>query len=138
MSPFMGSQDAIICHEFQETVAQYLIRHRSFLDVLSKLQESTARTQRAVAKAITLCGCLEAEASKPEIPPDVGFSELLALMDTHLRGELCETCRDVVETEIGHALFYLTALCNLLGLDLSTIMQKQLDRIETLGPFYLA
>jgi hypothetical protein len=138
MSPFMGSQDAIICHEFQETVAQYLIRHRSFLDVLSKLQESTARTQRAVAKAITLCGCLEAEASKPQIPPNVVFSDLQAIMDTHLRGELCETCRDVVETEIGHALFYLTALCNLLELDLSTVMQKQMDRIETLGPFYLA
>ncbi|HHT27849.1 MAG TPA: DUF1573 domain-containing protein, partial [Firmicutes bacterium] len=38
---------------FQEAVNEYLVRHRSILDILSKLQESVARTNRAVAKAVT-------------------------------------------------------------------------------------
>ena len=82
----MGSQDAIICHEFQETVAQYLIRHRSFLDVLSKLQESTARTQRPSPKP-SPCAGVSAKHEAPN-PPNVAFSDLQAIMDTHLRGEL--------------------------------------------------
>ena len=35
--------------KFQETVDEYLIRHKSIVDVLSKISESSGRANRAVA-----------------------------------------------------------------------------------------
>ena len=46
------------CQDFQANVEKYLIRHRSVLDIMSKYQESTARVNRALAKAVTECGCI--------------------------------------------------------------------------------
>jgi hypothetical protein len=122
---------------FQEQVDEYLIRHRSILDILSKLQESTARVNRAIAKAVTTCGCIGVNAGKQKFPADVGLSEIRAYLDTHLEGELCERCREAVETEIGSALFYTAGLCSVLGLDLDAIQKKEHSRIKSLGIFNL-
>jgi hypothetical protein len=124
--------------QFQGCVEEYLIRHRSILDVLSKLQESAARTQRAVTKAVTTCGCVRVEAEKAVIPPDITYPQLKEHMDTHLRGQLCEVCRDVIETEMGQNLFYLAALCTIANLDMEEILRKQCDRLKTLGNYYLS
>ncbi len=122
---------------FQEQVDAYLIRHRSILDVLSKLQESTARIQRAIAKAVTGCGCISINAEKQRFPADVGLADVKSFLDTHLSGALCDRCREAVETEIGSSLFYAAGLCNLLGLDLEEIQRKEHGRIKTLGIFNL-
>lgn len=122
---------------FQEQVDEYLIRHRSILDILSKLQESTARVNRAIAKAVTTCGCIGVNAGKQKFPADVGLSEIRAYLDTHLEGALCERCREAVETEIGSALFYTAGLCSVLGLDLDAIQKKEHSRIKSLGIFNL-
>jgi hypothetical protein len=122
---------------FQDQVDEYLIRHRSILDVLSKLDESTARISRAVAKAVTSCGCITIHASKQQFPPDVSLSDVRAYINTHLMGTLCEKCREAVESEIGSALFYTAGLCNLLDLDLAEIQNKEHGRIKTLGIFTL-
>src|SRR3972149_4331977 len=42
----------------QHLASQYLIRHRSVLDVQSKLNESAARVSRALANAVASCGCV--------------------------------------------------------------------------------
>lgn len=125
----------LICDEFQNTVSELLIRHHSVLDVLSKLQESCARTDRAVIKSVTGCGCLSIEAKKKAIPPDASLMELKDYFDSHLQGELCPNCRDIVETEIGKSLFYMTALCNLLDLNLYDIFLKEQKKITTLRIF---
>jgi hypothetical protein len=122
---------------FQEQVDAYLIRHRSILDVLSKLDESTARVNRAIAKAVTTCGCISINATKQQYPADVSLAELKAYLGTHLRGALCDRCRETVETEIGSSLFYTAGLCNLLDLDLESIQEKQHSRITSLGVFNL-
>ncbi|HYM71210.1 MAG TPA: DUF1573 domain-containing protein [bacterium] len=122
---------------FQEQVDEYLIRHRSILDVLSKLQESTARVSRAVAKAVTSCGCVTVNAAKQQFPTDLSLSEVRAYLDTHLSGALCERCREAVETEIGSALFYTAALCSILTLDLDAIQKKEHSRVKSLGIFTL-
>ncbi|NLG83232.1 MAG: DUF1573 domain-containing protein [Firmicutes bacterium] len=122
---------------FQATVDEYLIRHRSILDVLSKLQEATARVNRALAKAVTTCGCVEISASRQRIPEGVEFPRLKEFMATHLKGELCESCREIVETELGQGLFYFTALCSLLGFRIEEIMAREEERIATLGPYNL-
>lgn len=123
--------------KFQENVSEYLIRHRSILDVLTKLQESDARVSRAVAKAVTSCGCVKVNATRQSAPADISYRDIKAFMDDHLDGELCEHCRDIVETELGRHLFYFAALCDVLGLKLSDVVEKEQTRLSTLGMFNL-
>lgn len=125
------------CRKFQSTVSNYLIRHRSVLDTTSKFQEASARVNRAIAKAVTSCGCLKVKAGKQPIPKEASLSEATQYMQTHLEGNLCDSCREAIETEIGTALFYLTAICHLLGLDMDEIMHQENDRITTLGLYSL-
>jgi len=58
----------LIFDEFQNAVDNSLLRHKSILDIMTKLQESQARVNRAVIKAVTSCGCLEIQAKKQCIP----------------------------------------------------------------------
>ncbi len=122
---------------FQDQVDESLIHHRSILDVLTKLQESTARVSRAIAKSVTSCGCISIDARKQQVPADVGLAELRAYLNTHVDGGLCERCREAVETEIGAVLFYLAGLCNVLGLDLEAVQAKEHSRLRSLGIFSL-
>lgn len=129
----------LLCDGFQETVGQFLIRHRSVLDVMSKMQEATARVNRAVTKSVTSCGCVEISASKQRVPSSLtSLSEVRDYMATHLSGQMCEHCREVLESEIGGALFYLTALCNIAGLDLHEVLLKEHTKLQTLGVFNLS
>lgn len=126
-----------LCLQFQSTVEEYLIRHQSILDIISKLQESTGRINRALIKSVTACGCIKIHASKMNIPNNISLTELKNHIDNHLEGALCESCRDVVEEELGKALFYLTSLCTTLGLSLGEVMTKELNRVTALGIFSL-
>ncbi|HHV57974.1 MAG TPA: DUF1573 domain-containing protein [Firmicutes bacterium] len=128
----------LICDEFQEAVGKYLLRHRSILDVLSKIQEAGARTNRAVVKSVTACGCLEIQAQRQRVPADTGLEEALRFLSTHLQGRLCADCREQVEEEIGNLLFYLAALCNLLDINLYDVLLKEQERLLALGPFHLS
>lgn len=125
------------CKEFQNTVSDYLIRHRSILDVMSKLQEATAHVNRAITKSVTSCGCLKIEASKQPIPKDAHLSEMSEYVRTHLEGKLCPNCLETVEAELGNAMFYLAATCSLMDLDLEKIITHENSRIATLGVYSL-
>ena len=122
-----------ICEDFQQSVSELLIRHKSILDILTKLEESQSRVNRAVAKAITNCGCIEVNAKKQIIPLDADIEDLKNCMSSHLKGELCENCKDIIEKEIGNNLFYITSLCNTLGISLNTVLEKEYEKINTLG-----
>jgi hypothetical protein len=138
-APAREQDAADLADAFQQTVAQYLIRHRSIVDIVSKLQESTARVQRAVAKAVTVCGCLEIHACKQTVPdPDgMSYAELKRYVQTHVDGRLCDHCRDVIETELGQAFFYAAALCEVLNLKASDILAQEKQRLDTLGVYSL-
>ena len=122
-----------IFDEFQNSVPQLLIRHKSILDVMTKYQESNARVNRALAKAVTNCGCLKIDAKKQRTPSDTSLRELPEYKDSHIRGVLCESCRDVIETELGANLFYIAAVCSLLDMDMYNVMLKEYKKIKTLG-----
>ncbi len=124
-------------HNFQELVDKYLIRHRSVLDIMTKLSESTARTNRALAKSVTICGCIKINAEKQIFPPDISYSELREYMQNHIDGQLCDSCREVIENELGRAIFYLAALSDALDLDLNEVMEKEKRKLEALGVFSL-
>jgi hypothetical protein len=122
---------------FQQTVDEYLIRHRSVLDVQSKLSEASARINRAIAKSVTTCGCITIQASRQRFPNELSIAEVRKLMQSHVEGTLCDRCREVLETEIGSALFYLAAASSLFSLDLEAILRKEHARVATLGVFHL-
>ena len=128
----------VIFDSFQNSVDESLLRHRSILDIITKLQESQARVNRAVAKSVTNCGCISVEAKKQFTVTDIDdldLDTLSASLDTHMQGKLCDNCREVLEKEVGNNLFYITSLCNLLDLNLYDILLKECDKINTLGKY---
>lgn len=126
------------CRDFQLIVDQYLIRHRSILDVLTKYQESSARISRAFAKAVTECGCIDIQATRQKVPSETEYSDLLQFMSSHVSGRPCPHCQEVLSKEIGHSLFYLAALCNHCGVDMQNIFEQELKTVKTLGVFHLS
>jgi len=126
------------CLEFQNAVDKYLVRHRSVLDILTKYQEATARVNRAFAKAVTECGCIQVHASKQQAPDDTNYSDLKQFMSSHTAGTLCPHCQEIVARELGRSMFYLTALCNLTGLNLREVMQQECRTVTTLGFYHLS
>ncbi|NMA02574.1 MAG: DUF1573 domain-containing protein [Clostridia bacterium] len=123
--------------EFQKTVDQYLIRHKSILDILSKSHHANSKVNRAVTKAITQCGCLEVHSHKKKISEDTSLPELTTCFERHLTGEVCESCREMIEEEMGRQFFYLAALCNTLGLSMDEIIQKENEKVLALRYFNL-
>ena len=125
----------LLCDEFQNTVSELLIRHQSVLDVLSKLQEASARINRAVTKSVTSCGCIEVTAKKKDIPDNISILELKQYTESHLNGELCPKCEEIIEAEIGRTLFYLAALCNHMDINLYDVFIKEHKKLSTLRYF---
>ncbi|HRY12902.1 MAG TPA: DUF1573 domain-containing protein [Syntrophomonadaceae bacterium] len=126
----------LICDEFQNTVGDLLIRHHSLIDVLSKLSECNSRVNRSVIKAVTDCGCVCIEAKKVDIPEHLeSVAELKACLDSHLRGNLCPKCNEVIMCEMGKLLFYTAALCNILDINLYDVFIKENKKAHALGYF---
>lgn len=127
----------VIFDDFQNAVDECLLRHKSLLDIMTKLQESEGRINRAIAKSVTNCGCIEIAAKKQPAPnnDNIDMDTYKKHLNTHLDGELCENCREVLEREIGNNLFYLTSLCNLLDLNLYDILLGEYNKINTLGKY---
>ncbi|WP_164742577.1 nucleoside triphosphate pyrophosphohydrolase family protein [Caldicellulosiruptor changbaiensis] len=127
----------IFIDDFQYVVDELLIRNKSILDSLTKFSESAARVNRSIIKSVTNCGCIRINAKKQEIPIDVSLKEAKKYLKTHVEGQLCENCRDLIEKEIGSTLFYLASICNTLDLNLYDIVLKEIERMKTLGEFNL-
>jgi NTP pyrophosphatase (non-canonical NTP hydrolase) len=126
-----------VCNDFQEVVAAHTIRHKSILDILTKTQECTSRVNRAVIKSVTNCGCVKINAEKKEWPTDITLKELDSYLDSHLLGDLCPECQEVITEEVGKLLFYVTALCNTLGLKLNDVIAAEQSKVLALGKFNL-
>lgn len=125
----------MIFDSFQNDVNESLLRHRSILDIMTKLNEANARVNRALAKSVTNCGCIKISAQKQDTFTDNNDSP--PSLSTHIEGDLCDNCREVIENEIGNNIFYLTSLCNCLDLNLYDIFLKEENKIDILGKFSL-
>ncbi|NLB41858.1 MAG: DUF1573 domain-containing protein [Clostridiales bacterium] len=123
--------------DYQNKIEGHLIRHRSILDIMSKNQDAVARVNRAVAKAVTSCGCIEIHAKKQEIPEDSSLDSMGNYMDNHLTGELCPQCRSIIKDELGNQFFYMTSLANTLGINLDDIILQEEKKMSTLGKYHL-
>lgn len=130
----------IIFDEFQNNVNESLIRHKSLIDIMTKIQESEARINRSIAKSITNCGCISVNAKKQHLPDEdasIDIQDLNKCLQSHIEGKLCDNCRDVIENEIGSNLFYISSLCNTLDLNLYDILLKENNKMNTLGKYNL-
>lgn len=127
----------ILVDEFQYTVLELLVRNKSIIDSITKFQDSNARVNRSIVKAVTQCGCISINAKKQETAEDEDYEELRNAMDTHLNGKLCDNCRDLIEKAIGNNLFYLASICNILDLNLYDIIIKEQERVKMLGQYNL-
>lgn len=123
--------------QFQYSVEELLVRNKSILDQMSKLEDSNARINRTITKAVTHCGCIKINASKQEFPEDADFNTIKESLDSHIEGKLCDNCRDTLETDMGRHLFYLTTVCNNFDLNLYDIILKESDRLRLFGKFNL-
>lgn len=124
------------CDNFQDKVSEVLIRHKSILDIITKLEEYNSRINRAIVKSVTSCGCVSVSATKQSYNKET-LEEVRDHMNDHLDGQLCEVCEEKVEEEIGAYLFYLAALCNTVDVNLSEIMLKEYSNLKTLGIYSL-
>ncbi len=127
----------MLVDEFQYTVQELLFRNKSIIDSITKYQDSNARVNRAIVKAVTQCGCIKINAKKQELPEDGDYDEVRKAMSTHVSGELCESCRDQIEKELGKNLYYIASICNTLDLNLYDIIIKEQDRVKMLGQYNL-
>ncbi|WP_044482550.1 nucleoside triphosphate pyrophosphohydrolase family protein [Paenibacillus antibioticophila] len=123
---------------FQDQVSELLLRHRSLLDVMSKMGQTNTAAVRSVTKAVTECGCVELHATKQEFVSGIALEEAKEHIKHHVHGELCENCRDAVMNELGRSLFYMSALGNLLGFELEEVLQRESQKCSTLGFFNMS
>lgn len=111
-------------------IKRYYRRNKSLPDTLSKLSVSTDKTVRSAVKAATHCGCIEFFAKK-QTPL------LNRETSSHIKGKLCNVCRDEIEQDIGQTFFYLFSLCDAFGFDPEKIIENQAEQVEILGKFNL-
>lgn len=125
----------IMVNDFQNSVEESLIRHKSIIDIMTKLGESSSRVNRALAKSVTNCGCISLSVQKQTIPNDASLDDISNIMRYQTEGKLCDNCVEVLEDEIGTNLYYLAALCNALDLSLFDVLIKEHNKVITLGKF---
>lgn len=126
-------QGTSLC-DFQKQVDKTLLRHKSILDIMTKMEEYNSRINRAVAKSVTMCGCIEIHASKQNYEGDT-LKESAKSASSHVTGELCPSCKENLEHEIGSYLFYMMALCNTFEIDISEVLSAEYINAKALGFF---
>jgi len=132
-------KDSIIDY-FQFTIEGNLVRNRSIMDQLTKLQDCCSKVNRTISKAATTCGCIQINIVKQPYPAmclDSSIDDLSSLMCTHLQGKLCDDCYEHLEREIGRTLFYLTSICNTFDMNLYDAFIRELKQTEILGKYSL-
>lgn len=132
-----NSINDIHIEDFQSVVNDLLMRNRSILDIVSKIQTSAGRVNRSVVKSVTNCGCIKIDGKKQKFPGEASVEEIAELLSSQTSGKLCANCRANLEKEIGGALFYLAALCNTLGISLYDVILKEKETLSTLGSYSL-
>lgn len=127
----------LIYDQFQNKVDETLIRHANVLDIMTKFSDATSKTNRALVKTITECGCVTLKTTELQVPEGASYDELKDIKGNSLTSNLCPACREVIEKEMGNLQFYLAALCNEVDINLYDVMLKEYNRISTLGKFNL-
>ena len=125
----------ILIDDFQNTVGESLVRHKSVIDIMTKLSESNSRINRALAKSVTNCGCIKISAEKQKVPNEISLGEVSEHLSYQIGGKIFDNWREVLEKEIGMNLYYLAALCDALDISMFDVLLQEDERVKTLGKF---
>ncbi|MEG0387949.1 MAG: DUF1573 domain-containing protein [Niameybacter sp.] len=125
--------------QFQNFIDDLVLRNKSILDQMTKLQDASSRLNRSISKSATMCGCIKLEICKQQLDFSTitTSEELKSLLSTHLEGYPCPDCNESIEKEMGRVLFYLGALANTLGISLSSVIENEKARTSILGKYSL-
>ena len=125
--------------QFQNFIDDLLLRNKSILDQMTKLQDASARLNRSISKSATMCGCMKLEICKQQfdLSSIATSEEIKSLLSTHLESYPCAECNEAIEKEMGRVLFYLAALANTLGISLSSVVENEKKRTSMLGKYSL-
>lgn len=124
--------------QFQNFIDTVLIRNKSILDQMTKLQDACSRLNRTISKCATTCGCIKIHVDKQQYPTeDISMEELNFLLSTHVEGYPCKECGEAIEKEMGRLLFYLGSIANTLGISLSSALEGEEGRTQLLGKYSL-
>ena len=123
--------ESLILEEFQYMIDQQIRRNGSLIDMLTKLETSGGKLNRALVKAVTHCGCISLDLKRK--CTDCSDAKGRA----KISGTLCEGCREEVERAMGEHLFYLTAMLSPLDLSLYDLFLGEAQRQKMLGKYNL-
>ena len=125
--------------QFQNFIDELILRNKSILDQMTKLQDASARLNRTLSKSATTCGCIKLNIVKQQLDFSHLSSpeELKSLLSTHIEGYPCPECNEAIEKEMGRVLFYLAALANTLGISLSSVLENEKKHTQLLGNYSL-
>lgn len=125
--------------QFQNFIDDLVLRNKSILDQMTKLQDASARLNRILSKSATTCGCIKMNIIKQQLDfaHITSPEELKSLLSTHIEGYPCPECNEAIEKEMGRVLFYLAAIANTLGISLSSVLENEKTRTNLLGNYSL-
>jgi hypothetical protein len=125
--------------QFQNFIDDLVLRNKSILDQMTKLQDASARLNRTLSKSATTCGCIKMNIIKQQLDfaHITSSEELKSLLSTHIEGYPCPECNEAIEKEMGRVLFYLAAIANTLGISLSSVLENEKTRTNLLGNYSL-
>ena len=125
--------------QFQNFIDDLVLRNKSILDQMKKLQDASARLNRTLSKSATTCGCIKMNIIKQQLDfaHITSSEELKSLLSTHIEGYPCPECNEAIEKEMGRVLFYLAAIANTLGISLSSVLENEKTRTNLLGNYSL-
>ncbi len=120
-----------ILEEFQYLTEEQLRRNAGLPDLMTKLETTGGKINRAVSKAMTHCGCIRYGSEKPL------EEEHSAKERAGIGGDLCETCREEFERAVGEHLFYLAGLLGALDISLYDMICAEISRQKMIGKYSL-
>lgn len=125
--------------QFQNFIDDLVLRNKSILDQMTKLQDASAHLNRTLSKSATTCGCIKMNITKQQLDfaHITSPEELKSLLSTHIEGYPCPECNEAIEKEMGRVLFYLAAIANTLGISLSSVLENEKTRTNLLGNYSL-
>lgn len=125
--------------QFQNFIDDLVLRNKSILDQMTKLQDASARLNRTLSKSATTCGCIKMNITKQQLDfaHITSSEELKSLLSTHIEGYPCPECNEAIEKEMGRVLFYLAAIANTLGISLSSVLENEKTCTNLLGNYSL-
>ena len=125
--------------QFQNFIDDLVLRNKSILDQMTKLQDASARLNRTLSKSATTCGCIKMNIIKQQLDfaHITSPEEIKSLLSTHVEGYPCPECNEAIEKEMGRVLFYLAAIANTLGISLSSVLENEKTRTNLLGNYSL-